>query len=324
MTTDLRDELTAAYADVALGDPLTDVIRRGRRIRRARRARRAVPALVAAAAVVVSVTVARGGDTPFTPTPIDLVGQQTQTFPLSFAHAPAGLTGPSFSLDPSFHRVGPGRAHAGWTDPSDPATGVGISVGDEKPDNNGDDVAAVSVHGQDATVYRTEVTGAGPYFSVIWERAADQWVTVSGEGRFASEDAVVGLARQVVDRPTPVPLQLTLAPRGWVVVAYKGGRVLTLADPAGPPATDATARTLNVYLPEPPTDPADLSRQVTGGRVPAEQLAVHGRPAYLLPGSEGTWFLQAQLADGTVFVLQAPGDFTRQQVIRVAEAVSRP
>lgn len=324
MTTDLRTELTAAYADVSLGDPLADVVRRGRRIRRARRARHAVPALVAAAAVVVGVTVARGGDAPFTPTPIQLVGHQSQTFPLSFAHAPAGLTGPNLSLDPSFQRVAPGRAHAGWTDPKDPATGVGISVGDEKPDNNGHEVADVSVQGQDATVYRTEVTGAGPHFSVVWKRADDQWVTVGGDGRFASKEAVVGLARQVVDRPTPVPLQLTLAPRGWVLVAYKDDRVLTLADPAGAPATDATARTLNVYLPQPPTDPADLSQQVTGGRVPAEELTVHGQPAYLLPGGDDTWFLQAKLADGTVFVLQTPGDFTRQQVIEVAEGVSRP
>jgi hypothetical protein len=323
VTTDLRTQLTAAYADVSLGDPLADVVRRGRRIRRARRARRAIPALVAAAAVVVGVTVVPGGDAP-TATPIQLVGQQTQTFPLSFAHVPAGLSGPSLSLDPSFRRVAPGWAHAGWTDPKDPASSVGISVSDEEPDNNGDEVADVSVHGQDATVYRTEVTGAGPHFSVVWKRAGDQWVTVGGEGRFASKDAVVGLARQVVDRPTPVPLQLTLAPRGWVVVAYKDDRVLTLADPAGPPATDATSRTLNVYLPQPPTDPADLSQRVTGGRVPAEELSVHGRPAYLLPGSDDTWFLQTQLADGTVFDLQTPGDFTRQQVIEVAGGVSRP
>jgi hypothetical protein len=324
VTTDLRTELTAAYADVHLGDPLADVVRRGRRIRRARRARRALPAVVAAAAVVVGVTVARGGEAPSTPAPVQLVGQQSQTFPLSFAHVPTGLSGPSLSLDPSFHRVGPGRAHAGWTDPRDPATGVGISVGDEEPDDNGDEVADVPVNGQDATVYRTEVTGAGPSYSVVWKRAEDQWVTVGGEGRFASEEAVVGLARQVVDRPTPVPLQLSLAPRGWVVVAYKDDRVLTLADPAGPPATEATARTLNVSLPEPPTAPADLSQQVTGGRVPAEQLTVHGRPAYLLPGGDHTWFLQAQLADGTVFVLQTPGDFTRQQVIEVAGGVGRP
>ena len=55
-----------------------------------------------------------------------------------------------------------------------------------------------------------------------------------------------------------------------------------------------------------------------------EQLVVHGRPAYLLPGADGTWFLQAELADGTVFVLQAPDDFTREQVVQVAEGVSRP
>ena len=324
MTTDLRSALTTAYADVTLADPLDQVVRRGRRIRRARRARRTVPALVAAAAVVLGVSVTRDGTGPTTPSPIALVDHQSQAFPLSFDQVPSGLEGPHLSLDPSFRRVGPGAAHAGWSDPDDPDTSIGISVRDEEPENTGDDVGEVSVGGDDATVYRSAATGAGPQFSVVWERAEGQWVTVGGEGRFGSEQAVVRLARSVVDRPAAVPLQLTLAPRGWVVVAYKEDRVLTLADPAGPPATEARARTLTVSLPQPPTDPADLSREVTGGRVQPEPLTVHDRPGYLLPGADGTWFLQAQLTDGTVFVLQAPGDLTRQQVVEVAEGVSRP
>jgi hypothetical protein len=131
----------------------------------------------------------------------------------------------------------------------------------------------------------------------------------------------VSLAEQVVDRPVVVPLQLALAPRGWVLVAYKDDRIVTLADPAGDPATDATARTLTASLPQPPSDPADLSREVgaTGDLV---SVTVHGRPASLLPTHDG-WFLQAELPDGTVFVVQAPGDFTVRQVVQVAEGVSR-
>jgi hypothetical protein len=52
-------------------------------------------------------------------------------------------------------------------------------------------------------------------------------------------------------------------------------------------------------------------------------VTVHDRPAYLLPTAAG-WYLQAEMADGTVFVLQAPGDFTRQQLVEVAEGVGRP
>jgi hypothetical protein len=320
--TDLRSELAEAYADVSLTDPVEQVVRRGRRIRRARRARRVAPALVAAAAVVVAVTVSHGGD-PAAPGRVELVGQQSQVFPLSFDAVPAGLTGPSLSLDPSFEEVAPGRAHAGWSDPDDPDSGVGLQVEAAEPSADGDDeIGEARIDDADATVYRTPFAGADPYLSVVWERADDQWVTVTGDGRFATEDAVVGLARQVVDRPVAVPLQLSLAPRGWVLVAYKDDRIVTLADPAGDPATDATARTLNAYLPQPPSDPADLPREVgaTGGTVP---VTVHAQPAYLLPTQDG-WFVQAAMADGTVFVVQAPADFTVGQVVEVAEGVSRP
>jgi hypothetical protein len=271
--------------------------------------------------VVVGVGLGQGGD-PARPAPVELVDSSLPAFPLSFAPVPPGLTGPSLSLDPSFERVGPGTAHAGWSDPTDPATGAGIDVSADEPGTSGDDeVGDARIDGEDATVFRTEVTGAGPSWSVVWERADDQWVRVTGQGRFAGEKAVVGLARRVVDQGTAVPLQLTLAPRGWVLVAYKDDRVVTLADPAGDPATEATARTLTAYLPSSPSDPADLPDEV-GATGPVVDVVVHGRPGHLLPTAEG-WFLQAALDDGTVFVLQAPGDFTEQQVVEVAEGVSR-
>jgi hypothetical protein len=322
VTIDLRAELTAAYADVSLSDPVDQVVRRGRRIRRARRARQAAPALAAVAAVVVGVVVT-GGDGRSVPAgPVELVAFSAPAFPLSFDRLPDGLTGPSLSLDPSFKRVGPGAAHAGWSDPDDPASGVGISVADDEPENMGEELAEARIGEEEGTVYEQR-DGAAPFVTVVWERADDQWVTVGGEGRFASEQAVVDLARQVVDRGIPVPLRVTLAPRGWVLVGYKEDRIVTVADPAGPPATEAASRTLTVYLPQPPSDPADLSQEVTGGQAVAVELAVHGRPAYLLPTSEGDWFLQASMADGTVFVLQTPGDLTREQVVQVAEGVAR-
>jgi hypothetical protein len=324
MTTDLRSELSAAYADVTLADPVDQVVRRGRRIRRARRARRVAPALVAAAAVVVGVTVVQGDDGVGTPGPIELVDYSVPAFPLSFDEVPAGLTGPSFSLDPSFEEVGPGTAHAGWSDPAEPDTGIGLSIRTDGPGTSGEEeLGEAQIAGEDATVYRTEVTGGPDAYSVVWERSDDQWVEVFGTGRFGSEDAVVALARRVVDRGTAVPLQITLAPRGWVVVAYKEDRILTLADPAGDPATEATARTLTVYLPQPPSAPEDLPAEVgaAGGRM--DQVTVQGQPGYLLPAAEG-WFLQAAMADGTVFVLQAPADFTPAQVVAIADGVARP
>ncbi len=324
MTTDLRTELSAAYADVALTDPLDAVVRRGRRIRRARRARRVGPALVAAAAVVVGVVVVQGEDAVVAPGPIELVDYSVPAFPLSFDRLPAGLAGPSISADPSFEEVGLGAQHAGWRDPDDPDSGLGLGVHDEEPDTSGEDeVGEAEIAGEDATVYRMDVTGGPEAFSVVWERADDRWVRVSGTGRFGSEDAVVDLARRVVDRGMAVPLQVRLAPRGWVVAAYKDDRVLTLADPAGAPATEATARTLTVHLPPAPTDPAELPAAVGAVDGRMDEVVVQGRAAHLLPTAE-VWFLQASLSDGTTFTLQAPLDFTPEQVVAVAEGVGRP
>jgi hypothetical protein len=324
VTTDLRSELTCAYADVTLVDPLEQVVRRGRRIRRIRRARRVGPALVAAAAVVVGVSVVHRDDAVSPMAPIELVSYSVPAFPLSFDRLPAGLTGPSFSLDPSFEEVGPGVAHAGWSDAGEPGASIGLEVRSDEPDAAGEEeIGDTEIAGEAATVYRMDVTGGDPTFSVVWERRDDQWVRVFGSGRFGSEDAVVDLARRLVDRPAAVPLQVSLAPRGWVVVAYKDDRILTLGDPAGPPATEALARTLDVHLPETPTAPADLPREVaaTDGRM--DRVTVHGRPGYLLPTGNG-WLLQAGMSDGTVFVLQTPADFTPAQVVEIAEGVGRP
>ncbi|MDT0274577.1 hypothetical protein [Blastococcus goldschmidtiae] len=323
MSTDLRTDVTRAYADVTLADPLEQIVRRGRRIRRARRARQAAPALLVAAAVAVGVTVVREDESFGPPGPVELVDYSVPAFPLSFERLPAGLDGPHASLDPSFDEVGPGTAHAGWSDPADPDSGIGLSVRADGPGMDGaDEVGDAEIAGEDATVYRSEVSGGADVFSVVWERTDDQWVGVTGSGRFGSEAAVVDLARGVVDRGFAVPLQVSLAPRGWVVVAYKMDRVLTLADPAGRPATEASARTLTVHLPPEPSAPADLPRDVgaTDGRM--DEVTVQGRPGYLLPTSE-VWFLQASLADGTVFTLQAPLDLTPEQVVEVADGVGR-
>ncbi|RBY96986.1 hypothetical protein DQ237_05135 [Blastococcus sp. TF02-8] len=322
MSTDLRADVTAAYADVTLSDPLEQVVRRGRRIRRARRARRVAPALVAAAAVVVGVSVVHDDGGVPAAGAVVLVDYSVPAFPLSFDRLPAGLVGPHASLDPSFDEVGPGTAHAGWGDPGDPDSGVGITVGTELSTDGSDEIGEVEIGGEDATVYRTDVTGGPAEISVVWERADDQWVRVTGSGRFGSEKSVVELARRVTDRGFAVPLQVAVAPRGWVVVAYKDDRVLTLADPAGAPATDATARTLTVHLPPQPSAPADLPSDVgaTDGRMDA--VTVQGQSAYLLPTAEA-WFLQASLPDGTVFTLQAPLDLTPRQVVAVADGVAR-
>jgi hypothetical protein len=246
-----------------------------------------------------------------TPEAVELVDHQVPAFPLAFADVPAGLTGPSFSLDPADTRTGPGAARARWRDPLDPTTEIGITVRADEPDGDGETVGEVPVGDVTATVHRAPITGIGDEFSVVWRRRPAQWVVVTCSGLQGSRDAAVALARQVVDRPTAVPLQLARAPRGWVVVAYQDDRRLTLADPA---AAGTAARSLTVSL------PVAAATASPGGR--AEEVTVHGQPGRLLATGSG-WQLQARLADGTAFSVRAPDDFSREQVLEVAESVSR-
>ena len=67
----------------------------------------------------------------------------------------------------------------------------------------------------------------------------------------------------------------------------------------------------------------DLLRAVAASDGRMDEVTVRGRPGYLPPTANG-WLLQAGMSDGTVFVLQAPADFTPAQVVEIAEGVGRP
>jgi hypothetical protein len=59
---------------------------------------------------------------------------------------------------------------------------------------------------------------------------------------------------------------------------------------------------------------------------PVEEVAVQGQPAQLVRtdyggGAQG-WFPQAQFPDGTIFVVEAPGDLTREHVVQIADQVT--
>lgn len=289
---------------------------------RRRRRRPPAPALVAATAVALGVVlglvvlflVRAAG----TPDPVELVDHQVPAFPLTFAEVPAELSGPLLSLEPAVTRVAPGAAHAEWRDPLNPTTSIAITVRTDEPDADGQTFAQVRVGDADATVYRAPITGIGADFSVVWQHREGQWVVVIGSGRYGSQDSAVALARQVVERPLAVPLQLARAPRGWPVVSYVGDRRLTLADPA---ATGSALRSLTVSLPDAPADPAEPPAGATSTGGQAREVTVHGQRGRLLDSDNG-WHLQARLPDGTVFSVRAPAGFTPEQVVEVAEGVS--
>jgi hypothetical protein len=290
---------------------------------RGRRRRPPAAALLAATAValgvvigLVALSLVRAATAPDS---VELADHQVPAFPLTFADVPAGLTGPSLSLEPSVTGVGPGAAHARWRDLLDPTTGIGITVRPDPPDEDGEAVGRVTVGDAEAAVHRAPITGIGAEFSVVWQRRQGQWVVVTSSGVHGTEDAAVALARQVVDRSTPAPLQLARAPRGWVVTGYEDDRRLILADPS---ATGAAARSLTVSLPDPSTAPAEPPAGTTSSGARAREVTVHGQPGRLVRTADG-WHLQAALPDGTAFTVRAADVLSPEQVVEVAEGVSR-
>jgi hypothetical protein len=196
------------------------------------------------------------------------------------------------------------------------------------------DTEDVTVNGQDAElVFGTETTCTGPgpecidvevpYVHLVWEHRDGQWVQLRGGGRYKDADRLVAIAEDLVDRPQAVPLQVHLAPAGWSVQAYKDDRILTLANDS------YEQQAVSVHIPLPEEDvpaPEELRGRLMGPIGPVIPVTVQGRPAYLVQIDLGPldpgWYLQAQFADGTTFVVQAPEAFTQEQVVQMAEQVT--
>jgi hypothetical protein len=262
------------------------------------------------------------------PDSVELVAFEPLTFPLALDPVPAGWSAPGFDGDLGFVRM----SYSG----ADGEPAASVLVGEEEPEFS--DVSAereVAVDGTDGVLVTTTSnycdTGADgadvcelrDEVRLVFERRDDQWVTVSGP---TGTDELVGIAESLVDRPQRVPLQISLAPEGWSVLAFKDDRILTLVD------DEHEQHTLSVHLPPPGevSPPAEVRSSLMGPIGPQLDVTVNDRPAQLVRVDramviEGErvegWYLQAQFADGTTFVVQAPGSFTQEQVVRTAEAV---
>jgi hypothetical protein len=280
---------------------------------------------VAAVAWTAAVIIAAPDELGPPPGSVTLVAFEPPVFPLALDPMPSGLT-PSYSADPG------GILHAGYSGVGDDRIYLGVQP--EEPEQyDATDVEDITVDGRDAglvTGTNTWCEGPGPecieverpYVHLVWERRDGQWVQLGGEGRYDNASSLRALAERLVDRPQAVPLQVHLAPAGWSVQAYKDDRILTLADDAYPD------QTMNIHLPLPEdVIPADeLLSQLMGPIGPVIPVTVNERPAQLVRiaggAIEGGWYLQAQFADGTTFVLQAPGVFTQDDVLAVAAEVT--
>jgi hypothetical protein len=253
------------------------------------------------------------------PAGVSLVAFRPPTFPLSLDPLPAGLT-PSFSEDPG-HVL-----HAGWSSPDD-RDRISLSVTPDEPDlvqPTGEQ--DVTVRGRDGVLATEHI----PYeegrvrvsAALVVEWHDGQWIELTGAGRFAGRQQLLAVARTLVDRPQPVPLQLHLAPAGWSLLAYKDDRILTLVD------DDYDRLSLNVYLTDQPLPADRLLTELEGPPVaPVLEVSVNGRPAQLVrlearDAADNGWYLQAQFPDGRTFVVQAPAAFTKAQVLAFADQVT--
>ena len=124
-----------------------------------------------------------------------------------------------------------------------------------------------------------------------------------------------------------MPLQISVAPAGWSVEGYKDDRILSLVN------DEYEQQSLSVHVPLPEdVVPADRVRESIMGAVgPQLDVTVNGRPAQLVRTASDyvvdghrylNWYLQAQFADGTTFVVQAPEAFTLEQVLQLAASVA--
>jgi hypothetical protein len=271
--------------------------------------RLAVAAVAAAAIVAGGYAALPERHAPDTrPTGVHLVAFQAPVFPLGLRPRPAGLAAPTFSGGSVTDQTG--NEHLELMAvylATDGRSDVYLGVGDRYvPQGSPEETRSVDLNGRRA--YLVERVDSAVVLS--WQRRDNQWVTLTGNGRFATEAAVLALAATVVDQPQPVPLQVRLAPAGWRLAAFKDNRILTLHDPA-------TKQSLSVNVVDQPT--SDLMHQVMDARR-VSPVRVNGAASELVETAYG-WFLQVPLSDGSAFHLQAPTQLTPEQVIAIAEQV---
>lgn len=253
-----------------------------------------------------------------------LVDFDMPAFPLTLPTPPSGTAGPVFGGS------GAGGSSMAYTNTENPLEFVIIHVGSEPPPPGGPisgpgTVAEnITINSSPAVVVTIPDAQDVGIAGLDWERAPGQWVTIQAQGRYAERDLLMSIASSLVDSPQAMPVQLNLAPVGYSLDFFKdNGQVVRLGDDSDP------ARGLTVRLPFPgEAGPIEgLSDVVDGTAGPVEEVAVQGQPAQLVRtdygggGAQG-WFLQARFADGTTFVVEAPGILTPEQVVQIADQVT--
>lgn len=276
----------------------------------------------AAAAAVTGVIVTGGTAAPPAPpsagTPPELVEFHMPALPPELKPIPDGVTEPDFTAEPGWLAAVYSDAD---NEPGDETSGIYVIASTSQPSSNGVEHRATTYAGKPAVI--EEVNQNEPAFhevSLGWERSPGQWIKLTGIGHFADEQIVRSLADTLVDTDKRLSLDISAAPAGWELYAFKeagpdgGGAVTSLRDPQHPERTMHVSTMLRLV--------PNYGQAVEGGPRKTVAISVNGREGdlVLIPGDR--WMLQAPLPDGRAFQLQVPADFTKQQVIELAKGVS--
>lgn len=308
------DVLAKARADLLAEIHATTRTAPGQPVRLRRRAV-LIAASVAAAAAVAGVVATSGTDSPAPPSarPPVLVDFHMPALPPELNPIPAGVTEPGYTGEPGWLAA----VYSG----ADNRSSISVTVYAHRPSSNGVSHQDTTYAGKPAVI--EEVDQEDPPVHVVslgWERSPGQWVRLAGAGDFADERTVRSLADTLVDTDKRLSLDISVAPAGWEMYAFKDdgpngdGGVTSLRDPRNP--------NREIHVSTMPELVPNYGEVLQDGPHEAIPVSVNGRHGdlVLIPGYQ--WMLQALLPDGRAFQLQVPADFTKQQVIELAEGVS--
>lgn len=292
----LLDEIRAASASSAEQPPRVPASRRRRWSATPRRL--ALLAACAAGLALVSPSILGQQDAQA----VVLVHSAAPSFPLAPRSVPSDLRQPQFDKDQNF-------VLARYDGAGSDSLTIVIPDDDEFW-SIPDDARQVSVMGRPAHLFTDNADE--PTVKLVWRERDGDWVGVAGRGDYANAAKVEAFAASLQDRPQPVRLRLTMAPKDWSLDKYKSDRVATYAPEGGGNGRES----LDVVVLDALS--SDFAHSY-GARDVTTEL-VNGREATTARTANG-WVIEAQTAQGQPYSVLAPANFTREQLVEVAAGV---
>ncbi|GGN37281.1 hypothetical protein FHR83_006435 [Actinoplanes campanulatus] len=162
----------------------------------------------------------------------------------------------------------------------------------------------------------SSIDGNGLPRVLVWEHRPGEWLRLTGQGRYGTDEALIELAQRVEDKPQRLRFEVTvgLIPDGWELAAFKDESILMYRDPARPE--------IDFHVQWTPASGLIFRDEEVQGLQNQTRVTVQGRPADLFQAEE-FWMVQARLADRSIVRIQTPRSFTAKQALEIAESVRR-